>query len=148
MRLQWAAPKFSEALLNTGWWNQVIGLMHRLSSMPEDDIHADILKDNIADARGVPRGNNPPVATGLVALSSSTAVLAWPPENIKGQIRRVWDGLHVSPRTAPSKRAKLCTCFAWFLRHGHLRTMPCFEIPLPISRLQLLMQFRDRMLCQ
>ena len=102
----------------------------------------------------------PYVATGLVAppvpaLSGSTAVLAWPRRfellamnslgfqaKMKGQLCKVWDGLHVSPRTAPSKRAKLCTYFAWFLRPSRLKTLPYFEIPMPISRLQLLMRFR------
>ena len=36
------------------WWNQVIGFMHRLSNMPEDSIHAEILRDNIADAQEHP----------------------------------------------------------------------------------------------
>ena len=99
-----------------------------------------------------------PVAPGLVALSSSTAVLAWRPHfhilalhglnslgfqaNMDGQLKSVWGGLHVSPRTAPSKRAKLCTYFAWVRRPSQLKTVPYFEIPMPISRLQLLMQFR------
>ena len=60
----------------------------------------------------------------------------------KGQLCRVWDGLHVSPRTAPSRRAKLCTYFAWFLRPSQLKTVPYFELPMPISRVRLLMQFR------
>ena len=53
---------------------------------------------------------------------------------MKGLLCRVWDGLHVSPRTAPSKRAKLCTYFAWFLRPSQLKTVPLFELPMPISR--------------
>ena len=61
---------------------------------------------------------------------------------MKGQLCRVWDGLHVSPRTAPSRRAKLCTYFAWFLRPSQLKTVPYFELPMPISRVRLLMQFR------
>ena len=72
--------------------------------------------------------------TGLNSLRFQT--------NMKGQLCKVWDGLHVSPRTAPSKRAKLCTYLAWCLRPIQLKTMPYFEIPMPISRLQLLMQFR------
>ena len=62
--------------------------------------------------------------------------------NMKGLLCRVWDGLHVSPRIAPSKRAKLCTYFAWFLRPSQLKTVPYFELPLHISRVRLLMQFR------
>ena len=60
---------------------------------------------------------------------------------MKGQLCN-WNGLHVSPRTAPSKRAKLCMYFAWFLCPSQLKTVPYFEIPMPISRLQMLMQFR------
>ena len=62
--------------------------------------------------------------------------------NMEGELKKVRGGLHVSPRTAPSKRAKLCTYFAWFLRPSHLQTVPYFESPMPISRLRLLMQFR------
>ena len=40
------------------WWNQVIGFMHRLSNMPEDSIHAEILRNNIADAQGHPSYGN------------------------------------------------------------------------------------------
>ena len=50
--------------------------------------------------------------------------------------------VHVSPRTAPSRKAKLCTYFAWFLRPSQLKTLPYFEIPMPLSRLQLLMRSR------
>ena len=54
------------------WWIQVVGFMHRLSNMPDDSIHAEtgttLLKPN----------NTLHVTTGLVALSSITAVLAWP----------------------------------------------------------------------
>ena len=40
------------------WWNQVIGFMHRLSNMPEDSIHAEILRDTIADAQEHPSYGN------------------------------------------------------------------------------------------
>ena len=36
----------------------------------------------------------------------------------------------------------LCTYFAWFLRPSQFETVPYFQIPMPISRLRLLMQFR------
>ena len=45
------------------------------------------------------------------------------------------------PRTAPSKGAKLCTYSAWVLRPCQLRTVPYFELPMPISRRQMLLQF-------
>ena len=62
--------------------------------------------------------------------------------NMEGQQKKVWVGLHVSPRTAPSRGAKLCTYFAWFLRPTQLKTLPYLEILMPISRLRLLLQFR------
>ena len=55
--------------------------------------------------------------------------------NMEGQHRKFWDGLHVSPRLAPSKGAKLCTYFAWF-RPSQLRFEPYLDIPMPISRLR------------
>ena len=64
------------------------------------------------------------MATGLGALSSSTAALAWPScfsssgitglnslrfqANMKGQFCRVWDGLHVNriPKNSSLKKGK------------------------------------------
>ena len=60
---------------------------------------------------------------------------------MEGQHRKVWDGLHVSSRLAPSKGAKLCTYFARFFRPSQLRFEPYLDIPMSISRL-LLMQIR------
>ena len=60
---------------------------------------------------------------------------------MEGQLEKVCGGLHVFPRTAPSKGAKLCTYFAWFLRPNQLSTVPYFEIPMPNARLRLLIQF-------
>ena len=76
-------------------------------------------------------------SSGIVALNS----LGFQAK-MGGQLHRVWDGLHVSPRVGPSKGAKLCTYFAWFFRPSQLRFEPYFEIPMPISKLRLLMQFR------
>ena len=103
------------------WWNQVIGFMHRLSNMPEDSIHAEILRENIADAQkrpscgswagGVVRQYSrlgmalPFLSSGITCLNSLGFQA-----NMEGQLKKVWGGLHVSPRTAASKRAKLCTC--------------------------------------
>ena len=135
------------------WWNQVIGFMHRLSNMPEDSIHAEILRDNIADAQEHPSYGNCAGGIvkqysrlGMVSPFSSSGITCLNSlrfqANMKGLLCRVWDGLHVSPRTAPSKRAKLCTYFAWFLRPSQLKAVPYFELPMPISRVRLLMQFR------
>ena len=127
--------------------------MHRLSNMPQSSIHVDILRDNISAAQQHPMCGNwaagivrqyaglgmpsPFSSSGVVALNSLGFQA-----NVEGQHRKVWDGLHASPRLAPSKGAKLCTYFAWFLRPGRLGVEPYFDIPMPLSRMRLLMQFR------
>ena len=125
-------------------WNQVIGFMHRLSNMPEDSIHAEILRDNIADAQKRPSYGNwaggiveqyrrlgmasPFSSSGITGLNSLGFQA-----NMKGQLCQVRGGLHVSPWTAPSKRAKLCTYFAWFLCPNQLKSVPYFEIPMKVN---------------
>ena len=52
------------------------------------------------------------------------------------------ENLHVSPGTAPSKWAKLCTYHHWFGRPSNLRFEPYYELPMGISKLRALMQFR------
>ena len=120
-------------------------------SWPDDSIHAE--RDNVADAQQHPSCDNwaggivkqysrlgmaSPFSSSGIACLNSLGFQA----NMEGQLKKVWVGPHVSPRTAPSKSAKLCTYFAWFLRPSQLKTVPYFEIPMPISRLRLLMQFR------
>ena len=121
--------------------------------MPDNSIHAELLRDNIADAQQHPSCGNwadgivkqfsrlgmasPFSSSGITCLNSLGFQA-----NMEGQLKKVWSGLHVSPRTAPSKGAKLCTYFAWFLRPTQFKMVPHFEIPMPIPRLQLLMQFR------
>ena len=101
--------------------------------MTDDRIHAEILRDNIADAQEHPSYGN--WAGGIIKqygrlgmASPSSGITCLDSlgfrANMKGQLCKVWDGLHVSPRTAPSKRAKLCNDFAWFLRPSQLHTVP------------------------
>ena len=98
------------------------------------------------------------MATGLVALSSSTAVLAWPRRfcllalhapRMSGKYGgSAQQGLGWSaclPKNNSLQEGQalhIYTYFAWFLRPNQLKAVPYFEIPMPISRLQLLMQFR------
>ena len=134
------------------WWSQDLGFMHRFSLMPQSSIHVDILKDNHFAAQQHPRCGNwaagvmkqyaglgmpsPFSSSGITALNSLGFQA-----NMEGQHRKVWDGLHVSPRLAPSKGAKSCTYFAWFFRPSQLRFEPYLDIPMSISRLRLLMHF-------
>ena len=63
-------------------------------------------------------------------------------DRLAGARQRTWDGLHVSPRAAPSKGAKLCTYHHWF---GHLNKVHCepyYELPMSITRLRALVKFR------
>ena len=46
------------------------------------------------------------------------------------------------PRTAPSKGAKLCTYHHWFGRPSSLRFEPYYDLPMGISQLRALVQFR------
>ena len=55
---------------------------------------------------------------------------------------QVWENLHVSPRTAPSKGAKLCTYHHWLGTPVNLQFEPYYELPIGISKLRALVQFR------
>ena len=48
----------------------------------------------------------------------------------------VWGGLHISPRGAPSRGAKLCTYLRWFARPDRVNTEPYYELPLPVTKLR------------
>ncbi len=62
--------------------------------------------------------------------------------NMGDAYKRNWAGLHDSPRTAPSARAKSCTYLRWFARPGRMPAEPYFELPISLSKLRRLMQFR------
>ena len=129
--------------------DQVIGFMHHLSSMPQDSIHVERLEDDIADAQECSSYGN---WAGSIVKKYNLLGMALPWSGITGpnfhgftantvdQLWKLWDGLHVRQRSAPSEEAKLCTYLTWFLRSGQLRALPGLEIPTPISKLQLLMQ--------
>ena len=55
---------------------------------------------------------------------------------------RVWEGLHASPRTVPSEGAKLCTYHHWFGRPSKVHCEPYYDLPMGITRLRALIQFR------
>ena len=63
-------------------------------------------------------------------------------DRLAGARQRTWDGLHVSPRAAPSKGAKLCTYHHWFGRPNKVHCEPYYELPMSITRLRALVQFR------
>ena len=55
---------------------------------------------------------------------------------------QVWESLHMSPRAAPSKGAKLCAYDHWFGRPSNLRFEPYYDLPMGIRKLRALVQFR------
>ncbi len=63
-------------------------------------------------------------------------------KNMGDAHKRNWAGLHVSPRTAPSAGAKACTYLRWFARSGKMPAEPYLELPISLSKLKRLVQFR------
>ena len=80
---------------------------------------------------------SPFVSSGIGALDS----LVFVSRSAKRR-EQVWENLHVSPRTAPSKGAKPCANHHWFGRPSNLRCEPYYELPMGISKLRALVQFR------
>ena len=135
------------------WWSQVIGFMHRLAKMSSDSLHADILSDNINDALHGASSHN--WAAGIqkhyAHLGLASPFSGGKLQNIDAhgfqramlaQEDSVWQGLAISPRTAPSARAKLCTYLRWFARPGKVSGEPYYELPMSITKLRLLLHFR------
>ncbi len=132
---------------------RVLRFMHRLDTMDEGSLHPDILSDNIHDALG-----NPGCCNWAAGVQKQFASLGVPSPFSGGRIRNVdhlafrkamlardmsvWGGLHISPRGAPSKGAKLCTYLRWFARPDRVSTEPYYELPLPVTKLRSIFHFR------
>ncbi len=145
--------ELAEAPWQRTWWSQVLGFMHRLDSMDEGSLHPDILSDNIHDALG-----NPGCCNWAAGVQKQFASLGVPSPFSGGRIRNVdhlafrkamlardmsvWEGLHISPRGAPSRGAKLCTYLRWFARPDKVSTEPYYELPLPVTKLRSIFHFR------
>ena len=80
---------------------------------------------------------SPFISYGIGALDS----LGFMSRSAK-RLEQVWENLHVSPWTAPSKGVKLCTYHHWFGRPSNLRFEPYYELPVSISKLRALVQSR------
>ena len=68
---------------------------------------------------------SPFISSGIGALDS----LDFMSRSAK-RCEQVWENLQVSPRTAPSKGAKLCAYHHWFGRPSNLRFEPYYELPM------------------
>ena len=102
------------------WQSHVLDIIHHLSVMPEGSIYANILKDKAAAARQHPSCNSwaavvvkqyshlgmaSPLSFFTFVALKSLALHA----SLENQLCKGWDGVHVSPWMADSKRTKLCT---------------------------------------
>ena len=126
--------------------------MHRLSNMPDNSVHAEILRDNVADAQQHPSCDNwadgivkQYSRLGMASPFSSSGITCLNSLGFQANMEVSSTGLGWSaclPKNSSLQEAKLCTYFAWFLRPSQLKTVPYFAIPMPISRLRLLMPFR------
>ena len=119
--------------------------MHRLDSMDEGSLDPDILSDNIHDALG-----NPGCCNWAAGIQKQFASLGVPSPFSGGRIRNVdhlafrkamlaqdmsvWGRLHISPRGAPSRGAKLCTYLQWLVPPDRVNTEP--ELPLSVAKLR------------
>ena len=134
------------------WWGQVVKFALRLKAMPAGALHLDVLRDNVQDALGTHGSGNwagqlvrhfrvlrlpPPFASdGSVCID-----LPMYHKHAGDRAQQVWEGLHISPRTCPSKGAKLCTYHRWFARAGRVQE-PYYELPLSNLSMRRLFRFR------
>ena len=135
------------------WWSQVVRFMQQLANLADGSLHSDILRDNVRDACSDPLCGNwaagvrkrylslsmqsPFTSAGVCAVDAPTFQ-----KKLSDEYKLVWAGLHVSPRTAPTARAKFCTYFRWLSRPGGMPSEPYFELPISLSKLRSLVQFR------
>ena len=135
------------------WWSRVLGFMYRLSQMPEDSLHLDVLKDNLYDAQQTSHCMNwaKGIAKqfqilGLPSPFSATGIGSIDGQEFRAALirrqQRIWENVAESPRTAPSKGAKLCTYHRWFSPPDRLHSAPYHQLPMPITKLRALLQFR------
>lgn len=102
------------------WWLQVVGFMQRLANMPQARLQTENLSDNILDALQAPGFDNwaAGVQRQYTSLGMASPFLGGSIQFVDAfgfqramldRENEVWAGLHISPPSAPSKKAKLCT---------------------------------------
>ena len=134
------------------WWVQLVGCALRASDLPQSSLHREILAGNVQDALGKPSSANwaaqvvkhirsfglsaPFAPDGTVLIDKSSFC-----RHAAGKCHGVWQGLHASPRSTPSKGAKLCTYHRWLARIGPVLE-PYFQLPLSDRCMRRLFCFR------
>lgn len=134
------------------WWRQVVRFAAKFQAMPSDCLHRDILKDNVCDARSCGAAGNWAHQLTMRAqdlglpdpFDASGGCIIDPAEHrsrAAQSLQSVWEETHISPRTCPSRGAKLCTYHRWFLRPAPVAE-PYFQLPLSRGSLRQLFRFR------
>ena len=134
------------------WWRKVVRFAFSLGRLSDGSLHKEILKDNVIDARGRATHHNwagqlmlraqhlglPPPFDGSGAFVMCPAQHR---QRAQQHARQVLEGSHISPRTCPSRGAKLCTYYRWFSRPKDVAE-PYLELPLTGGSLRQLLRFR------
>ena len=136
---------------NLSWWVQLVLFAVRMPGMPSGSLHHEILRDNVLDAFARPSVGNWAAqvirhfrSLGLPAPFAHDGTVSTDKSSfhtkLAGKHHEVWQGLHVSPRSAPSNGAKLCKYHRWFARIGPV-SEPYFHLPLSDRSLRRLFRF-------
>ena len=121
------------------WWVQSVGFALQVSDLPWSSLHRETLADNVQYALAEPSSANWAAQIVRHVRSLGLPALLAPDGTVlidKSSFRRhaadksheVWQGLHASPRSAPTKGAKLCTYYRW-LRASVLCQSRTFSCP-------------------
>ena len=123
-------------LAEVPWQLQFVGFMQRLANMPQASLHAEIFGDNILDALQAPGFDN--WAAGVHRQYTSLGMVS---PFLGGRFldtfgfqramlareNDIWARLHNSPRSAPSKKAKVCAYLRWFSRPERWSVEPYYD---------------------
>ena len=126
--------------------------------MPQASLHARILSNNILDALQANGFDNwvPGVQRQYTSLNMASPFLGGRIQFVhafgfqRAMLAReseVWAGLHISARSALSKKAKLCTYLRWFSRPERCSVEPCYDLPFASQKTQIYSPFQDGLTC-
>ena len=138
--------------LNHQWLNRVVTFWNSLVQLPDSHIYARILKDSCY--YGVTSRAHSWAGSVMQALRA----IGYPyiidcnqayPIDLevyrsvfqKHEARR-WEGLHVSPRLAPSTGIHRCTYVRWFARRPNVSKHKLLYLPMSSRKLRKFIQFR------
>ena len=135
------------------WLKRVVTFWNTMAQLPDTNMFARILKDSCS--YGV-RTRSPSwageVMRALTAIGYPTDIIdcnkAHPVDveifniTLRKHHERVWGGLHISPRLAPSLGVHRCTYLRWFAFPPHVGKNRLLYIPISSSKIRLFLKFR------